>query len=270
MGNMRDHAGRPIVVVTGMGIVTSLGAGKTDNWAKLTAGESGIRTHHALSDRRLEDDDGRRDRFSADGAEFGHRAFGSLCRRRDRGGRRSVRHRLAREFSRARSFSRSRRSRWTGRSATNSPSPLRQGRSGRLRRDAEALRRRQVQGRASPLPVRLRRRPTRRQVRHQGLADLDLDRLRLRRQRHPARRRGDPPRRDRRRALRRDRLLGQCRGAGALLAAVGAVDAKRGARNRPQNRSRRTATVSCWPKAPAHWCWKASKPPPRAARAFSA
>jgi 3-oxoacyl-[acyl-carrier-protein] synthase II len=44
MGNMRDHAGRPIVVVTGMGIVTSLGAGKTDNWAKLTAGESGIRS----------------------------------------------------------------------------------------------------------------------------------------------------------------------------------------------------------------------------------
>jgi len=32
------------VVVTGMGVVTSLGAGKADNWAKLTAGESGIRT----------------------------------------------------------------------------------------------------------------------------------------------------------------------------------------------------------------------------------
>ena len=40
----RDKFGRPIVVVTGMGIVTSLGAGKTDNWAKLTAGQSGIRT----------------------------------------------------------------------------------------------------------------------------------------------------------------------------------------------------------------------------------
>ncbi|MFC0241136.1 beta-ketoacyl-ACP synthase [Rhodopseudomonas telluris] len=39
-----DKFGRPIVVVTGMGVVTSLGAGKTDNWAKLTAGESGIRT----------------------------------------------------------------------------------------------------------------------------------------------------------------------------------------------------------------------------------
>jgi 3-oxoacyl-[acyl-carrier-protein] synthase II len=39
----KDKMGRPIVVVTGVGVVTSLGAGKTDNWAKLTAGESGIR-----------------------------------------------------------------------------------------------------------------------------------------------------------------------------------------------------------------------------------
>jgi 3-oxoacyl-[acyl-carrier-protein] synthase II len=40
----RDKFGRPVVVVTGMGIMTSLGAGKADNWAKLVAGESGIRT----------------------------------------------------------------------------------------------------------------------------------------------------------------------------------------------------------------------------------
>jgi 3-oxoacyl-[acyl-carrier-protein] synthase II len=40
----RDKFGRPIVVVTGMGVATSLGAGKQDNWSKLTAGESGIRT----------------------------------------------------------------------------------------------------------------------------------------------------------------------------------------------------------------------------------
>src|SRR5262249_24184059 len=29
---------------TGMGVVTSLGAGKTDNWARLTAGKSGIKS----------------------------------------------------------------------------------------------------------------------------------------------------------------------------------------------------------------------------------
>ncbi|HZT27742.1 MAG TPA: beta-ketoacyl-ACP synthase [Pseudolabrys sp.] len=39
----KDTMGRPTVVVTGLGVVTSLGAGKTDNWKKLTAGESGIR-----------------------------------------------------------------------------------------------------------------------------------------------------------------------------------------------------------------------------------
>jgi 3-oxoacyl-[acyl-carrier-protein] synthase II len=44
MAPPRDKFGRPIVVVTGMGIMTSLGAGKADNWTKLTAGESGIRT----------------------------------------------------------------------------------------------------------------------------------------------------------------------------------------------------------------------------------
>src|ERR1039458_970336 len=38
-----DKKGRPIVAVTGIGVVTSLGVGKADNWAKLTGGVSGIR-----------------------------------------------------------------------------------------------------------------------------------------------------------------------------------------------------------------------------------
>ena len=46
MASLKDSKGRPVVVVTGMGLVTSLGAGKTDNWARLTAGESGI---HAIT-----------------------------------------------------------------------------------------------------------------------------------------------------------------------------------------------------------------------------
>jgi 3-oxoacyl-[acyl-carrier-protein] synthase II len=53
MASKRDKAGRPIVAVTGMGIVTSLGAGKADNWKKLTAGESGIRAIKRFSTQSL-------------------------------------------------------------------------------------------------------------------------------------------------------------------------------------------------------------------------
>jgi 3-oxoacyl-[acyl-carrier-protein] synthase II len=38
----KDHLGRPIVAVTGVGIITSLGQGLKDNWAALTSGKSGI------------------------------------------------------------------------------------------------------------------------------------------------------------------------------------------------------------------------------------
>jgi 3-oxoacyl-[acyl-carrier-protein] synthase II len=43
MSKYTDHLGRPIVVVTGMGVITSLGRGKADNWRDLTAGKSGIK-----------------------------------------------------------------------------------------------------------------------------------------------------------------------------------------------------------------------------------
>lgn len=41
---VRDHRDRPVVAVTGVGVVTSLGQGIADNWAALTAGRSGIHT----------------------------------------------------------------------------------------------------------------------------------------------------------------------------------------------------------------------------------
>jgi 3-oxoacyl-[acyl-carrier-protein] synthase II len=44
MAATRNGRDRSIVVVTGMGVATSLGAGKAENWRKLSAGESGIRT----------------------------------------------------------------------------------------------------------------------------------------------------------------------------------------------------------------------------------
>ena len=42
MTTHRDAKGRPLVAVTGLGIVTSLGQGKDANWQALTAGKSGI------------------------------------------------------------------------------------------------------------------------------------------------------------------------------------------------------------------------------------
>jgi len=42
----RDKLGRPVIAVTGLGVVTSLGIGKDDNWRALTAGQSGI---HAIT-----------------------------------------------------------------------------------------------------------------------------------------------------------------------------------------------------------------------------
>jgi 3-oxoacyl-[acyl-carrier-protein] synthase II len=39
---LRDAKGHPLVAVTGLGVVTSLGQGKAENWSKLTTGASGI------------------------------------------------------------------------------------------------------------------------------------------------------------------------------------------------------------------------------------
>ena len=40
MATTTDHLGRHLVAVTGIGVITSLGVGKTDNWAALTAGKA--------------------------------------------------------------------------------------------------------------------------------------------------------------------------------------------------------------------------------------
>ncbi|QBK31319.1 beta-ketoacyl-ACP synthase [Roseitalea porphyridii] len=42
MSAATDHAGRPLVAITGAGVVSPLGRGKKDNWDALTAGRSGI------------------------------------------------------------------------------------------------------------------------------------------------------------------------------------------------------------------------------------
>ena len=38
-----DNKGRPVVAVTGIGIITAFGAGKAQNWARMVKGDSGVR-----------------------------------------------------------------------------------------------------------------------------------------------------------------------------------------------------------------------------------
>jgi 3-oxoacyl-[acyl-carrier-protein] synthase II len=42
----RDAKGRPLVAVTGIGVVSSLGRGQADTWTAMTEGRSGI---HAIA-----------------------------------------------------------------------------------------------------------------------------------------------------------------------------------------------------------------------------
>ncbi len=44
MSKFTDHLGRPIVAITGAGVVSPLGTGKEDNWKALSGGQSGIHT----------------------------------------------------------------------------------------------------------------------------------------------------------------------------------------------------------------------------------
>ena len=124
-----DSAGRPIVVVTGMGVVTSLGAGKTDNWTKLTAGTVRHPEHHPLRDRGPEDALRRHGRFRPGRAAVGARTVGAACRSRRRRSDGGIRHRQRAAISRGRCSSPCRRSRSNGRSAARwrrppAPTPM--------------------------------------------------------------------------------------------------------------------------------------------------
>jgi len=42
--SLNDHKGRPVVAITGMGVITSLGRGNDDNWHAIINGKSGLHT----------------------------------------------------------------------------------------------------------------------------------------------------------------------------------------------------------------------------------
>ena len=152
----RDKFGRPIVVVTGMGVVTSLGAGKADNWTKLTAGESGIRTITRFPIDGLKTTMAGTVDFVPVEPFFLDRSFRKARRYRHRRSRRAVRHRQQGRFSRA-AVSRGRAGR--GRMAATDRGGTR-GRQDRHhhRRHAARQRRRPFHAISPSFPVRLGRR----------------------------------------------------------------------------------------------------------------
>ncbi len=214
----RDKQGRPIVVVTGMGIVTSLGIGKKDNWTKLTAGESGIKTVT---------------RFPIDGLKStmaGAIDFVTVEPFSSTSLARTIRNRQQGQFSGpAVSGGRAGRDRMAA--AAGSRSRRRQ-KGIRLFRYSARQRWRQVRRISPSFHVRLGRRSSRRNLRNQGIADLIVHRLRLRRDLDPARRGSDPARRSRRGPVCRNRRHGQSGSHGPLLPALGAFDTKRSAAGR--------------------------------------
>ena len=252
--DMKDHLGRPVVAVTGIGVVTSLGVGKADNWAALTAGRSGI---HPIT------------RFPIDHLATPRSPARSIsCRRATKGaGRAHLRAcrdggpRGARRggltttaISPGRSSWPRRRSRWTG--ATASRSTVRPTRP--TRRSSAARGGPRPQGRNDVFET----------TQFGTIADRLADRFGTRglpitlstacasgataiQLGVEAIRRGEC---DRALSIGADgSATAEALIRFSLLSALSTQQRRR--RKRPPSPSRATATASCSPKAPPRWCW---------------
>ena len=218
----RDKKGRPQVAITGMGVITPLGQGKTDNWAALLAGKSGLRTIT---------------RFPLDGLkttvagtiDFVPAEPFCAAELTEQLAYRAVEEAIAEAAIGSKGnfpgplFLASPADRG-GDDAPRGDSRRRAAdRADHLRQSHRRRRQRQVPRLERPLPVWRHRRPAGGEIRHHRLADHAVNGVRLRRFGPSARRRSDPPRRNLCSAVRRLRRLGEHRIAGALLAALGAL-----------------------------------------------
>ena len=225
MPSMRDKAGRPIVVVTGLGVVTSLGAGKADNWAKLTAGQSGIRSITRFATDNLKT----RIAGTIDFVPASPLSAPSLSERLG-------------EMAAAEAVEQAEIGRpgdfpgplflavppveveWTQRRELAAACGANDRAYGELLRVSSQQ---SFFSFYSRFKFEFGGRLSCGQARHQGIADLAVDRLRLRRNRDPTRRRSHPEGRNRCGARRGNGRLGKHGIVGSFLASFGTIDCER-------------------------------------------
>ena len=223
MPSSKDRQGRPTVVVTGL---------RRDHLARRRQdrqlGQAHRRRirhsrHHPFPDRRPAHPHCRHHRLSA-AAKLHGGADGTVRRARRRGGDCRIRHRREGRFSRA-AVCGGAADRGRVDTADRNRGEIGRQRQGVLQRPAAGEHR--LPRLPRTFPDRFGRRPSGRQIRQQGLADLAVHRLRLGRNRHPARCRSDPARRDRCRALRRHRRLDQPGSGDPVFLALGPLHQQR-------------------------------------------
>ena len=197
---------RAPIAITGIGILTSLGEGREENWRALTAGRSGI---HRIG------------RFSVEGMRTtigGSIEYLGIAEKETPYITLEIARRAVREALEQSAIGTTRR--FPGRTlprgaadragVADPPRDRPRGRRDELRRH-DARPRRRIGAPASRFPERLRRRPAAERVRHPRHAGDRLDGMRLGGERDPARRRGDPARRGDRGARGRCRRLDPAR-----------------------------------------------------------
>jgi len=178
MASDRDKSGRPVVVVTGMGVVTLARRRQGGQLGQAGGGTIRHPRDHALLDRGPQDEDRRHRRFRRCRAHDLAGARRPICRQGGRGSGGAIGDRRRGPFPRP-IVPRGGAGRGRMAAAPGARQGLGRERGPSLQRSAAGGRDRQVRALSRSFPVRLRGRRPGAEIRHRRRADLAVDRLRV-------------------------------------------------------------------------------------------